>query len=76
MTDALLVLTTLPNADAAAELAKTVVAEKLAACANLFPALRSVYRWQAKVQDENEVLAIPIEQGYQGYLEWLARETG
>ena len=40
MTDAMLVLTTLPNADAAAELAKSVVNEKLAACANLFPALR------------------------------------
>jgi periplasmic divalent cation tolerance protein len=105
VTDALLVLTTLPNADAAAELAKSVVTEKLAACANLFPALRSIYKWQAKLQDENEVLvlfktrqehferlkarilelhpyevpevlAIPVEQGYQGYLDWLARETG
>ena len=104
MTDAVLVLTTLPNADAASELAKTVVNEKLAACANLFPAVRSVYRWQAKLQDENEVLvllktrqehferlkarilelhpyevpevlAIPVEQGYQAYLDWLAKET-
>ena len=104
MTDAVLVLTTLPNADAASELAKTVVNEKLAACANLFPAVRSVYRWQAKLQDENEVLvllktrqehferlksrilelhpyevpevlAIPVEQGYQAYLDWLATET-
>ncbi len=23
-----------------------------------------------------EVLAIPVEQGYQAYLDWLARETG
>ena len=105
MTDAILVLTTLPNADAAAELAKSVVNEKLAACANLFPALRSIYKWQGKVQDENEVLvlfktrqehyenlkarilelhpyevpeilAIPVEQGYAAYLEWLAAETG
>src|SRR5260370_16912759 len=58
VTGGMLVLTTLPNADAAAELAKSVVTEKLAACANLFPALRSVYRWQAKVQDENEVLVL------------------
>ena len=54
----MLVLSTLPNADAAAELAKTIVGEKLAACANLFPALRSVYRWQTKIQDENEVLVL------------------
>jgi periplasmic divalent cation tolerance protein len=105
MTDAMLVLTTLPNADAAAEMAKRVVDERLAACANLFPAVRSIYKWQAKVEDQNEVLilfktrqehferlksrilelhpyevpevlAIPVEQAYQPYLEWLARETG
>ncbi len=100
----MLVLTTLPNADAAGELSRTLVNEKLAACANVFPALRSIYRWQTKVQDENEVLvlfktrqeqferlkarilelhpyevpevlAIPVEQGYHAYLEWLAKET-
>jgi periplasmic divalent cation tolerance protein len=105
MTDAMLVLTTLPNADAAAEMAKRIVDERLAACANLFPAVRSIYKWQAKVEDQNEilvlfktrqehferlksrilelhpyevpeVLAIPVEQAYQPYLEWLARETG
>jgi periplasmic divalent cation tolerance protein len=105
MTDAMLVLTTLPNADAAAEMAKHIVDERLAACANLFPAVRSIYKWQAKVEDQNEilvlfktrqehferlksrilelhpyevpeVLAIPVEQAYQPYLEWLARETG
>jgi periplasmic divalent cation tolerance protein len=105
MTDAMLVLTTLPNADAAAEMAKSIVEERLAACANLFPALRSIYRWQARLEDQNEVLvlfktrqehfdrlrarilelhpyevpevlAIPVEQAYQPYLDWLARETG
>jgi periplasmic divalent cation tolerance protein len=58
MTDALLVLTTLPSANAAAEVAKAVVGEKLAACANILPALRSIYRWEGKVQDENEVLVL------------------
>ena len=58
MTDAVLVLTTLPNSDAAAELASRVVSEKLAACANILPALRSIYRWQGKMQDENEVLVL------------------
>ena len=52
------VITTLPNADAAAELAKNVVTERLAACANLIPALRSIYKWQGKVQDENEVMLL------------------
>src|SRR5262249_33276188 len=65
MTDALLVLTTLPSSDVAAELAKTVVGEKLAACANILPALRSIYRWQGKVHDENEVLVLLKTQGRQ-----------
>jgi periplasmic divalent cation tolerance protein len=104
MTDALLVFTTLPSADKAAELAKVLVEERLAACANLLPAIRSIYRWQGKLQDENEVLvllktraehlerlklrilelhpyevpevlAVPVEAGYQPYLDWLAGET-
>jgi len=58
MTDALLVFTTLPGADKAAELAKVLVEERLAACANLLPAIRSIYRWQGKLQDENEVLVL------------------
>jgi periplasmic divalent cation tolerance protein len=104
MTDALLVFTTLPSADKAAEVAKALVEERLAACANLLPAVRSIYRWQGKLQDENEVLvllktraehlerlklrilelhpyevpevlAVPVEAGYQPYLDWLAGET-
>jgi len=58
MTDAILVLTTLPTADVAAEVARALVGEKLAACANILPALRSIYRWEGKVQDENEVLVL------------------
>ena len=58
MTDALLVFTTLPNADKAYEVAKVLVEEKLAACVNILPAVRSIYRWQDKLQDENEVLVM------------------
>jgi periplasmic divalent cation tolerance protein len=58
MTDAVLVLTSLPSPETAAQVAKVVVGEKLAACANILPAVRSIYRWQGKVQDENEVLVL------------------
>src|SRR5207245_1061165 len=104
MTDALLVFTTLPNADKAADVARALVEERLAACANLLPAVRSIYRWEGKIQDDNEVLvlfktraenverlkarilelhpyevpevlAVPIESGYQAYLEWLENQT-
>ena len=49
-----IVLTTLgADADAAA-LARTLVEERLAACVNILPAMRSVYRWQGKVEQERE----------------------
>ncbi|GHG82809.1 divalent-cation tolerance protein CutA [Comamonas sp. JC664] len=58
MTDAILVLVTAPSTDKAAELARTLVEEQLAACGNLIPGARSIYRWEGRVQDEPEVLLI------------------
>ncbi|WP_224246235.1 divalent-cation tolerance protein CutA [Hyalangium gracile] len=58
MTDAIVVLVTTPSADKAAELARTLVEENLAACGNILPALRSIYRWEGKVHDEPEALLI------------------
>ena len=57
--DAPLVLfTTLPNVDKAAQIARILVEEQLCACVNLVPAVRSIYRWQGQVSDETETLAI------------------
>jgi periplasmic divalent cation tolerance protein len=53
-----LVLCTFPSPEKAAEVARTVVGEHLAACANLVPTVRSIYTWQGAVQDETETLAI------------------
>lgn len=58
MTDTVVVLVTAPSADKAAELARTLVEEQLAACGNVLPALRSIYRWEGKIQDEPEALLI------------------
>ncbi|MCP3103859.1 divalent-cation tolerance protein CutA [Myxococcus sp. K15C18031901] len=58
MTDACLVLVTAPSADKAAELARTVVEEKLAACGNILPGIRSIYRWEGKVQDDAEAFIL------------------
>ena len=57
-TDVLLVLSTFPPGDAAAVAARALVEEKLAACVNLVPGLRSIYVWQGKLEDEAEVLAL------------------
>ena len=35
-----------------------MVESQLAACVNLCPSIESIYRWQGKVEDSSEVLAI------------------
>jgi periplasmic divalent cation tolerance protein len=51
---AVIVLTTV-GAEADAEtLARTLVGERLAACVNVLPAMRSVYRWKGAVQTDTE----------------------
>lgn len=52
------VLVTAPDEEKAAALARTLVEERLIACANLVPKIRSIYRWQGAVHDEPEVLLV------------------
>ncbi len=58
MTDALVVFVTTPTPERAAEIARALVEERLAACGNVVPGLRSIYRWEGKVQDEGEALLL------------------
>jgi periplasmic divalent cation tolerance protein len=58
MTDALVVLVTAPSPEKAAEIARAVVEERLAACGNVVPGLRSIYRWQGAVQEDAEALLV------------------
>ncbi len=58
MTDTVVVLVTTPSAEKAAEIARALVEEKLAACGNIVPAIRSIYWWEGKVQDDQEALLI------------------
>lgn len=58
MSDAVLVLITAPSEDVAARLAHQLVEERLLACANLVPRVRSIYRWQGQVHDEPEALLV------------------
>ena len=52
------VFSTFPSADKAAEVARTLVEERLVACVNVVPGVRSIYRWQGKLCDDSEVLAV------------------
>lgn len=55
---ALVVLVTAPSAEEAARMARALVEERLAACGNVVPGLRSIYRWEGKVQEEAEALLL------------------
>ncbi|KAA6460875.1 divalent-cation tolerance protein CutA [Acidobacteria bacterium AB60] len=56
--DARIVLTTASNDEEARSLARTLVEERLAACATLVPAVESIYRWQGKVETATETLLL------------------
>ena len=50
MDELLLILTTMPDDDRAAELARTLVEERLAACVNVLAPMTSTYRWQGRIE--------------------------
>ena len=49
---------TAPDADVAASLARALVEERLIACGNVLPGVRSVYRWEGAVTEEPEAALI------------------
>jgi periplasmic divalent cation tolerance protein len=53
--DTLIVLSTLPDRNAALEMAAQLVERRLAACVNVLAECTSVYRWQGKVETAAEV---------------------
>ena len=100
----IIVFITAPNEDEAVKIAKSLVETKLAACVNIIKSIRSIYRWQGKIEDDSEVLmiaktqeklfnslsarvreihsykvpeiiALPITQGSEDYLNWLREAT-
>ena len=56
--DALIVFMTVPDMDTGAAIARVLVDEKLAACVNILPGIRSIYRWQGEVSDDSEALCL------------------
>jgi len=104
MTDVRVVLVTAPPGDPAVAMARLLVDERLAACVNVVPGVRSIYRWQGQVCDDREdllviktasdrldalvarvreihpyavpeVLALAVDAGAAGYLEWVLAEA-
>jgi len=104
MTDVVLILVTTGSDGEAEKIARALVEERLAACVNIVNPLRSVYRWEGKIQDDREwllviktkqthfaavkarvealhsyqvpeVIALPVVDGAEKYLEWVRSET-
>jgi periplasmic divalent cation tolerance protein len=58
MVDALEVHVTMPDSARASALARALIDEGLAACVNIVPGVKSVYRWDGRMQEDEEVLCL------------------
>ena len=58
MSERLVVLMTAGSQEEAEEIANVLVKEMLAACVNVLPGVTSVYRWEGKVQHDQEWLLV------------------
>ncbi len=54
----IVVFITASNEDDAADIARALVEQKLAACVNIVRNIRSIYTWQGKTEDDTEVLMV------------------
>ena len=53
-----IVLTTAATPEEASRLGRTLVEERLAACATLIPAVQSIYHWQGQIESATETLLL------------------
>ena len=75
MDDVLLVITNLPDAQAAGQLARRLIEEHAAACVNQLAPCTSTYRWQGGIETATEVpLLIKTTRAAYPRLEALIRE--
>jgi periplasmic divalent cation tolerance protein len=103
VTDKIVVLTTCDSEEQAERLARRLVEDRLAACTNIIPGVRSIYRWEGQIEAATEflliiksrrdifpklreaiaqlhsyeipeVIALPVADGSETYLNWLDRE--
>jgi periplasmic divalent cation tolerance protein len=58
VSERLLVLTTVARAEDAERIAEELVGRRLAACVNVLPGVRSIYRWKGAVERDEERLLV------------------
>lgn len=57
-TDAVVVMTTVASSDEAVRLVRALLDRRLIACGTILAGARSLYRWEGKVADEQEVVVL------------------
>jgi len=55
---AIFVYITVPAAFDARNLAATLVTDRLAACANILPGMKSIYHWEGKIEEAEETVVL------------------
>ena len=58
MTNEILVYVTCGSEGEANKIGRTLVEERLAACANIFPKVTSIYEWEGKIEEAGEAVLI------------------
>jgi periplasmic divalent cation tolerance protein len=73
MTEVLILVCTCPDAATARRLAGGLLESKLAACVNILPEIRSMYRWQGELHDDGEALMVvkTVQRAYAEVEAWL-----
>ena len=56
--DYILVMSTVPSEDQGKEIARTLINEKLVPCVNIIPAVKSLYMWKNKLNEDDELILI------------------
>ncbi len=54
----IVVLSTADSMETATKIAQALVESKEAACVNIIPGVRSIYRWQGKLCDDSELMMV------------------
>lgn len=58
MSEAIVVFCTCADEDQALRMASPLIRDRLAACVNILPAVRSVYRWKEEIETAQEILLL------------------
>ena len=58
MSDAFFIYVTAGSVEEAERIGRALVAERLAACANILPGMRSIYWWDGKMEEASEAVLV------------------